>query len=803
MSNTPKTHSLAAALSAGLSIIAPAPLVAQTTYQKAPKAIQEVLNAPLTPQMIPSPSRQHALFISAERHPPVADYAQPYFGLAGTRVNPLTRGPHPTPTGKDLVLKRIADNRDVRPAFPAGVQLGGPRWSPDGQRYALTTTSARAIELWIGDLKGAVRKVPGLKLVGALGASFQWMPDGRTLLARAIPAGLGKAPEAPVVPAGPNVQESKGQAGPVRTFQDLLSNPHEEKLFEHFMTAQLVKVDAATLKTASYGKPGIFMGIDPAPDNRQVLVQRIVKPYSYLLTASAFPRAVEVWDAAGKVAKALPTMPAQDRVPIEGVPTGPRTYSWRPTEPATLYWVEALDEGDPRKKVPHRDKVMRWKAPFAGEAEEVLRVEHRIAGWTWGERDGLVLVGDYERDRRWSRTFLTRVDAPRRELKPVFSRSIQDRYNDPGTPVLRTLPNGFPVLHQQGDTIFLRGAGASPEGDRPFLDRFDLATLKAERIFRSGSDHYENVQALADEAGTRFLTWRESPSDPPNYFLREAAGSAKALTAYPDPAPILRGITKQLVKYKRPDGVDLSFTLYLPPGYQAGTRLPTVVWAYPQEFVDASAAGQVTGSTQRFTQVGGISHLFFPLQGYAVLDDAKMPVVGSAEKANDSFIEQITAGAKAAIDKATEMGVTDPRRVGVGGHSYGAFMTGNLLAHTDLFRAGIARSGAYNRTLTPFGFQGERRTLWEAPDTYTKLSPFMAAQKINEPLLLIHGEADNNPGTFPIQSDRLYQAVRGNGGTVRLVMLPHESHGYSARESVEHTLWEMVQWFDTHVKDAK
>jgi len=287
--------------------------------------------------------------------------------------------------------------------------------------------------------------------------------------------------------------------------------------------------------------------------------------------------------------------------------------------------------------------------------------------------------------------------------------------------------------------------------------------------------------------------------------LRSTANSqnAQKITNFSDPASQLRGIKKQLVKYKRADGVDLSFTLYTPPNYKEGTRLPTLVWAYPLEFTDASVAGQVSGSTNRFTSIGGISHLFFLLNGYAVLDNATMPVVGDPETVNDTFIKQINDSAKAAIDKAVKMGVTDPERVGVGGHSYGAFMTANLLAHSDLFRAGIARSGAYNRTLTPFGFQGERRNFWEATELYTKISPFFYANKINEPILLIHGEADNNTGTFPIQSERLFAALQGTGGTARLVMLPHESHGYAGRESVEHTLYEMISWFDKYVKNAK
>jgi dipeptidyl aminopeptidase/acylaminoacyl peptidase len=420
----------------------------------------------------------------------------------------------------------------------------------------------------------------------------------------------------------------------------------------------------------------------------------------------------------------------------------------------------------------------------------------------WGEKDGVVLISDFERDKRWVRTFLLNANKPDVAAKQVWSRNQQDRYNDPGTPVTRVV-KGQRAMLQSGDSIYLAGAGASPEGDRPFLDRFNLQTLKSERIFRSEANSYEVVAALLSDDGAQFITRRESPTEAPNYFVRSAGASqARALTQFPDPTPQLRGIKKQLVTYKRADGVQCSFTLYLPPDYKEGTRLPTVVWAYPLEFTDASTAGQITGSTQRATSIVGPSHLFFLLEGYAVLDNATMPVVGSPETVNNTYVEQIVMSAKAAIDKATEMGVTDPERVGVGGHSYGAFMTANLLAHSDLFRAGIARSGAYNRTLTPFGFQSERRTIWEAPELYLKVSPFMFASKINEPMLMIHGEADDNTGTFPIQSERMYQAMKGSGATVRLVMLPHEAHGYAGRESIEHVLFEMISWFDKYVKHA-
>jgi dipeptidyl aminopeptidase/acylaminoacyl peptidase len=577
-------------------------------------------------------------------------------------------------------------------------------------------------------------------------------------------------------------------------------------LFEYYASSQLALVDSRSGKTTDVGQPGIFQSAEPAPDGNHFLVARLHRPFSYLHPAFAFPRDVEVWDTKGRVVYKVASLPLADQVPIGGVPTGPRNYRWQPTAPATLVWVEALDSGDPKKKVPFRDRVLSLSAPFSEAPKEMLKTEQRFAGAAWGEKN-LLLVTDFDRDRRWTRTVIIDPSNPSVAPKTLWSRNVQDRYADPGTPVSRVLPNGERVILQNGGSIYLTGTGSTPEGDRPFLDRLDLQTLKTERLFRSDANQYESFVALLDDNAKEFITRQESPTAAPNYYLRTTSASGggapiRALTNYPDPTPQLRGIKKQLVTYKRADGVQCSFTLYLPPGYKEGTRLPTVVWAYPLEFNDAGTAGQVSGSTQRATQITGPSHLFFLLEGYAVLDNATMPVVGDPETVNNTYVEQIVMSAKAAIDKAAEMGVTDPERVGVGGHSYGAFMTANLLAHSDLFRAGIARSGAYNRTLTPFGFQSERRTIWEAPDLYMKVSPFLFANKINEPILFIHGEADDNPGTFPIQSERMYQAVKGNGGAVRLVTLPLEAHGYTGRETIEHVLYEMISWFDKYVKNA-
>jgi dipeptidyl aminopeptidase/acylaminoacyl peptidase len=754
------------------------------------------------------------LLAQGVRYPPISDLAKPMLRLAGLRINPNTTGPHRAPYFVALTLKKVSDGSERKVELPAGAQAGFPVWSADGRRFAFTNTTPTGIELWVGDPATArAWKLKSVTVSAVYGTPLQWMPDNRTLLVQTVPAKRGAPPAEEAVPKGPNVQESSGRPGPVRTYQDLLKDAHDEDLFDYYATAQLALVDAESGKATALGQPAIFDEVEPSPDGAHLLVARLHRPYSYLHTAEDFPKEVEVWGRDAKLEHKLASLPLADEVPIEGVPKGPRSYRWHPTEPATLVWVEALDNGDPRVKAPFRDRILTLKAPFAGQPAEVFKTEQRFRGMDWDERGELLFVRDYDRDKRWLRTQLLDLKNPQAAPRVVWSHSSNERYNHPGTPLLTELPNGSKVIARHGDFIYLTGAGATPEGDRPFLDRLNLQTLKTERLFRSDAKAYETVLALVTDDARQVITRRERPIEPGNFYVRTLDASAadggaandsglRALTNIPDATPQLRGIRKQLVKYKRADGVDLSFTLYLPPGYKEGTRLPTVVWAYPLEFNDPATAGQVTGSTQRYTSIVGYSHLFFVLEGYAVLDNVTMPIVGDPETMNNTYVEQIVASAKAAIDKAVEMGVTDPERVGVGGHSYGAFMTANLLAHSDLFRAGIARSGAYNRTLTPFGFQSERRTFWEAPDLYMKISPFVYANKIKAPILLIHGEADNNTGTFPIQSERLYAAIRGNGGTVRYVTLPLEAHGYNARESTEHVLYEMINWFDKYVKNA-
>lgn len=782
----------------------------QGSYKTPPKEIMDVLNAPTIPATSISPTHDKIALLEPLRYPPISELAQPMLRLGGLRINPNNTGQHRQPYFVKLTLKNVSDGRETPVSFPQGAQIISPSWSADGKYLAVGNVTPAGIELWIIETTGGrAAKVKNLQINTAFGG-FYWMPDQRSLYVNAVQKNRGTAPAYQnLTPTEPAIQETSGKTGAVQTFQDLLKSPNDEKLFEYYATSQItiVGIDG---RIKEIGRPAIYDDNQISPDGKYLLTVKIQRPFSYQYPASRFPKEVEVWDLNGKMIYKVASVPLQDNLPVQGVPTGPRGYSWIPTEPATLTWVEALDGGDPRKKITPRDKLMKIAAPFATQPLELVKIEQRYQGKLFCEKDGMMWFFDYNRDSQHRRIFMTDYRNPS-SVTLISDLNVNDRYNDIGQPVSKLLPNGRSVMRQNGDEIFLSGTGASPQGDRPFFRRMNLKTLKTDEIWRSGTDDYEAFLGMIDDNGMNFFTRKESISEPPNVYMRQVCPPGQICTAlayrqitdFKDPTPQLRGIKKQLVKYKRADGVDLSFTLYLPPGYKDGTRLPTVVWAYPLEFTDASTAGQVSGSTNRFTQIGGISHLFFLLQGYAVLDDATMPVVGDPETVNDTFIKQIVDSAKAAIDKGVEMGVVDPERVGVGGHSYGAFMTANLLAHSDLFRSGIARSGAYNRTLTPFGFQSERRTFWEAPELYEKVSPFFYADKINEPILLIHGEADNNQGTFPIQSERLFAAISGTGGTARLVMLPLEAHGYSAKESVEHTLYEMIQWFDKYVKNAK
>jgi dipeptidyl aminopeptidase/acylaminoacyl peptidase len=803
------------------------PVDGVTGYDKPPQYILDVMRAPSPPVPVVSPTHDAILLVSWQDYPPISRVATPFLRLAGARVEPRNHSKHDTPGGYGITpcvrsfdLVRIADGLQTHIALPAGACPGDPIWGADGKRFAFINMAPEEVELWVGDAKtGEVHRVPGARLNPMLNDEIQWMPDQKTLLVKLVPKGMGAPPPEPIVPIGPSIQETDGRKGQSSTYEnrDTLSSKHDEDLFDYFASSQLALVDATNSTITPVGKPGNYESMNPAPDGRHILVTAIHKPYSYVTTYERFPKEIEVWDVSDRshvLAHTIASLPLADRVPIHGVPVGPRDFSWRATEPATLVWAEALDGGDWNVKVPARDRVLLSKAPFDVPAIEIAQTEQRYEGFWWSEQPSVSLLNEYDQNRHWRKIFVVNVDDLQQKPRLLWDLSTDERYQDPGFPVWRQLSNGFWVVRQDGDSIFLSGTGASPDGDRPFLDRLNLNTQKSERLFRSDKTSYERFLSFAGPDTQTFLTWHQSPVDPPNAFTRTlgksldapAAGEAvftsesATVTHIPDPAPAVRSIKKRLVKYKRADGLDLSFTLYTPPGYKEGTRVPTILYAYPLDYAEASTAGQVVGSQATFTQLRNYRLLL--LAGYAIIDNASFPIVGDPKKAYDTYLEQLVADAKAAVDEAVRLGVADPDRIGVTGHSHGALMTANLVAHSDLFRAGVATSGAYDKTLTAFGFQSERRSVWEAPDVYMKVSPFFFADKLKTPLLIVHGAEDANPGTVPLQAKKLYEAIRGNGGTARLVLLPHEPHWYTARESNEQLVYEMLRWFDKYVKNA-
>jgi dipeptidyl aminopeptidase/acylaminoacyl peptidase len=782
---------------------------AQTSYQTPPASIADLVNAPSTPAVTFSKDGSFMLLLERTESPSIEDLAQPELRIAGLRINPSTTGPSRAGGYTNLKIKKTATGEEIQvTGLPSPAKMSGFTFSLDERYLAFTQTEAKGISLWMVDLStNNAKALTGPILNQVLGNSMAWLADN-SLLIKAVNPARGKVPSTPVAPAGPTIQETSGKAAPSRTYQDLLANPHDEALFAYFMDSQLMRITLDGSSTA-VGKPAMIKSMLLSPDKNYLLVESIQKPFSYLVPADRFPYTVEVWNSQGATLKTLAQLPLDEVRPtgFDATVSGIRNVNWRADAPATLYWAEAQDKGDPKIKVTERDIVFTLMAPFTGEKQKLVGTTLRFGGISWSD-DTFALLSERWSASRTEKVSVFQPGTPSQAPRTIIERSSDDLYNDPGSPLLTDNAYGRKVLHRNGALVFMTSEGGSPEGSMPFLSTFNTSTKEQKILWRSQAPYYERVTKVLDKEGSQLITLKESTDMSPNYWLvnTKKRVAPKQLTAFADPYPTLKGIKKQLITYPRKDGLNLSAVLYTPEGYDPARdgQLPVLMWAYPREYKSAADAAQVRGSKYTFTRLSWGSPLYWVTRGYAIMDQTEMPIVGEEElEPNDFFIEQLVANAEAAINKVVEMGVGDRSRIAVGGHSYGAFMTANLLSHTQLFAAGIARSGAYNRTLTPFGFQYEQRSYWEAPEVYFNMSPFSFADQVKTPILLIHGEADNNSGTFPIQSERYYNALKGHGATTRLVLLPHESHGYAAKESILHTLWEMDSWLEKYVKNKK
>ncbi|MFZ6676168.1 prolyl oligopeptidase family serine peptidase [Undibacterium sp. Xuan67W] len=797
-----------------------------TTYQLPAAELQAVVDAPRGPSFQMGPQRKVALLVSLPGLPGIADVAQPELKLAGLRINSKLRAASRFEFGDGMSLLDVASGK-IRTitGLPANPRIADTAWSADERWIAFSRWSDTGVELWLLDVdKASAHRLIKEPLNAVAGAGFSWLNGlsradkaeaPQKLLVRLDPLKQAAAPVAPIAPAGPNTQESLGgKVTQNRTYPDMLKSPADADLLDWQLQSQLAVVTTKG-EVQRIGQVTVLLAAQSSPDGKYILATQLRRPYSNMLPISRFPQLVEMWDMQGKKLKTMTERPLRDRLPPgnDAVQTGPRNYGWRSDQPATLYWAEAQDGGDPNVEATIRDSLFQQAAPFEAAPQKLQDLATRFADVDWG-RDDLALVTEFWWKTRDLKTWRISPGSSAQQAQStppelLFSHKSEDRYADPGSPSKRINEFGRAVLRTAADghSLFLIGAGASPEGDRPFLDSFDMKTRQSTRLWRSAAPYYEHVLTVLDDAGKQVITSRETSDERPNFYLRDLTGHAelRALTQFPHPTPQFKGVQKQQINYTRADGVALSATLYLPPGYDPkrdGPR-PMLMWAYPEEFKSAAAAGQVKDSPYKFNRISYWGPQIMLARGYTVLDHPAMPIVGEGkQEPNDTYLPQLKMDAEAAVNEVVRLGVADRNKIAIGGHSYGAFMTANLLAHTRLFRAGIARSGAYNRSLTPFGFQSEDRNFWEAKNVYQAMAPFNFANQIKDPILFIHGEQDNNSGTFPIQSERMYQALQGLGAVTKLVMLPNESHAYRARESILQMLWEQDRWLDKHVKNA-
>lgn len=780
------------------------------TYQKPPQEILELVDVPLAPSTILDSDGEMMIFLYRDQYKSIAELSEEELRLGGLRINPVTNISSRARYYNNLKVKAIDAKTPTQvEGLPEEPRLANFNWSPDESKIAFTHTTNNGVELWVLNIEDArAKKLTDAKLNANMRDVINWFKDNKSILVKMLPEDREELinPET-AVPTGPTVSVSDGKEAQNRTYQDLLKNPNDEYNFEQLARAELVKVnlDGSSKK---WMEPKMFGNVSFSPNGEYVMVSHLKKPFSYLVPYYRFPSETTIYTKDAKLVNQVNDEPLLEDLPkgFMSTQTGRRSMRWRNDKPATLVYVKALDEGDPEVEVEYRDEVFLLNAPFKGEGKSILKTIDRFSGITWGN-DNMAIADDYWWNNRNTRTYVFNPSDASQKPEIIFNRNYQDRYSDPGRFVTTKNEFGQSILKLEDENAFLLGAGFSEEGQFPFVDKIDLENGKAERLYQSKyNDKKETlVEALAIEEG-EILVRIESAAEYPNYYIRNIDNDEDLtqITSFENPFKSLEDVSKEVITYQRDDGLELNGTLYLPANFEKNNpeKLPMIIWAYPREYKDKNSASQNTSNANDFTYPYYGSPIYWVNRGYVVLDDASFPIIGEGEEEpNDSFRKQLLANGKAAIDAVDDLGYVDTDRVAVGGHSYGAFMTANLLSHSNLFAAGIARSGAYNRTLTPFGFQSEERSYWEAPEVYYNMSPFMHADKMKTPLLLIHGEADNNSGTYPMQSERYFNALKGLGATARLVMLPKESHGYSAKESVLHVLWEQDQWLEKYVKN--
>jgi len=780
------------------------------TYQKPSKSILDLADYERAPTVSMDTKKENMLLQYRSTYKTLDDLNQEELRLGGLRINPVTNISSTVTYIINLKLRKISGKDEVQVAgLPENPKISNISWSPNDKKILFSHTTNSGVELWVIDVATAkATKLTDATINANLGNPFSWFLDNETILVKMLPKNRKPLLDAKKdLPTGPIISSTAGAKSQNRTYPDMLKNQNDEINFENIITSELYKVNLNGTATL-FKEAAMYAGERISPDGNYVMISTIQKPFSYVVPLNRFPSKTVVYDSRGKEIKTVNDVPLNEVIPkgFMAVRKGKREMSWRNDKPATLSYVVALDEGDPANKVDFRDEVFLWDAPFTSNATTLVKVPQRYNDIIWGN-DNTAFLTDEWYDTRNTKTYLINPSNPGQQPKVITDRNQQDVYSDPG--VFETKKNEYNkyVLAIEKDNAYRIGEGYTKEGQFPFIDEFNLKTLQAKRVYTSTyKDKKEDLLGIEDFKTGKVLVQIQSKSEYPNYYFRniKKQNSLTPITSFKNPFESIKNVSKEVIKYKRKDGVELSGTLYLPAGYDKvkKEKLPLLIWAYPAEYKDKNSAGQSTQNSNEFTFPYYGSFVYWVTKGYVVLDDAAFPIIGEGTtEPNDNFIPQLVANAEAAIDAVDALGYINRKKVAVGGHSYGAFMTANLLTHSNLFACGIARSGAYNRTLTPFGFQSEQRNYWEAPEVYTAMSPFMNADKMKTPLLLVHGEADNNPGTFTLQTERYYQALKGLGATTRMVILPKEAHSYVAKENILHLLWEQDQFLEKYLKN--
>ncbi|RKS25589.1 dipeptidyl aminopeptidase/acylaminoacyl peptidase [Flavobacterium endophyticum] len=782
----------------------------ELTYQKPSKEILELADYERAPSVTMDTKKEYMLLSYRNTYKTLDELNQEELRLGGLRINPITNISSTVTYINNIKVRKIKDKNEIQvTGLPQNPKISNIAWSPDEKKIAFSHTTATGVELWVLDIASAkATRLTDATVNANMGGPFSWYRDNQSLLVKMLPKNRPALIDSKKdLPKGPTVSTSDGSKSQNRTYQDLLKNKTDETNFETLVTSELYKVDLNG-KASLFKKADLYAGEGFSPDGNYILITTIQKPFSYIVPLSRFPMKSIVYDQTGKEIKVVNEVPLSEIMPKGFMATrkGKRSMSWRSDAPATLYFVEALDGGDPANKVDFRDEVFLWEAPFTSNPTSLAKTAQRYGGIVWGNNTTAILYDQWY-DTRNEKTYLINPSNPNQAPKVIFDRNSQDIYSDPGS--FETVKNqyGRQVLALENDNAFLIGEGHTKDGQFPFIDEFNIKTFKPKRLYQSNyKDKVESIFSIEDFKKGDVLVQIQSKSEYPNYYFRniKKKNQLTQITDFKNPFESIKNVHKEVIKYKRKDGVELSGTLYLPVGYdmKKKEKLPLLIWAYPEEYKDKNSAGQSAQNSNEFTFPNYGSFVYWVTKGYVVLDDASFPIVGEGTtEPNDTFITQLVDNAAAAIDAVDKLGYINRKKVAVGGHSYGAFMTANLLTHSDLFACGIARSGAYNRTLTPFGFQSEQRNYWEVPEVYNTMSPFMNAEKMKTPLMLVHGDADNNPGTFTLQTERYFQALKGLGAPVRMVLLPKESHGYAAKENILHLLWEQDQFLEKHLKN--